>query len=203
MIKTKHILLFLCLLLLKTIECDTLSKKQVSFVGEEHIIFTDTIIAQSNTNYSSYDPNTALIKCENVPPEFYKCYLEGGKVSKSLFEVEYESCDEYGSKWDEEPSTITALCEVVDDIECYGERNFLLKNVKCERYNGKEFSTSFLLSSFLGIFGADRFYLGHTGLGCGKFFTIGGIGIWWLVDLILLATGRTKINDDYTYEPIY
>ena len=52
-----------------------------------------------------------------------------------------------------------------------------------------------LLSIFLGGLGIDRFYLGYIGLGILKLLTGGGFGIWWLVDLILIATGNMKTKD--------
>lgn len=50
-----------------------------------------------------------------------------------------------------------------------------------------------IMSIFFGAFGVDRFLMGHVGLGILKIvvtlltFGIGG-GIWWLIDLILIAT---------------
>jgi TM2 domain-containing membrane protein YozV len=51
----------------------------------------------------------------------------------------------------------------------------------------KSWTVALLLSIFLGILGIDRFYLGYTGKGILKLITGGGLGIWWLIDLIRIV----------------
>jgi len=52
----------------------------------------------------------------------------------------------------------------------------------------------FLVSFLLGYFGVDRFLLGQVGLGVGKFLTCGGLGIWYLVDLLLIMNATKQRN---------
>ena len=54
--------------------------------------------------------------------------------------------------------------------------------------NVKSWMAALLLSVFVGSLGIDRFYLGKVGTGILKLLTFGGFGVWWLVDVILIAT---------------
>ena len=64
-------------------------------------------------------------------------------------------------------------------------------------FSRRDYVIALVLSVIVGTLGVDRFYLGKIGTGILKLVTFGGLGIWWLIDLILIAL--KKLNDKQGY----
>lgn len=56
----------------------------------------------------------------------------------------------------------------------------------------KSFVATLLLCIFLGYLGVHRFYVGKVGTGILMLITLGGFGIWTLIDLIMIIVGFFK-----------
>jgi TM2 domain-containing membrane protein YozV len=52
-----------------------------------------------------------------------------------------------------------------------------------------------LLCFFLGCFGVHRFYVGKIGTGILQLVTLGGLGIWALIDFIMIVVGAFRDAD--------
>lgn len=64
-------------------------------------------------------------------------------------------------------------------------------------YETKKKSTgvAWLLWWFTGAFGGHRFYLGDTGYALGMLFTLGGLGVWALIDAVNISRRLTEVNE--------
>jgi predicted RNA-binding Zn-ribbon protein involved in translation (DUF1610 family) len=56
-------------------------------------------------------------------------------------------------------------------------------------------TTLLILSIFLGELGVDRFYVGKIGTGILKLVTVGGCGVWWLIDIITIVQNKFTDSD--------
>ncbi len=59
----------------------------------------------------------------------------------------------------------------------------------------KSFVTTLVLCVLLGGLGVHRFYVGKIGMGILMLLTLGGLGIWALIDLIVIATQKFTDSD--------
>lgn len=62
-------------------------------------------------------------------------------------------------------------------------------------FSDKDWTTALVLSVLLGALGVDQFYLGNVGLGVGKLLTLGGCGIWQIIDIVRIATNKVPDSD--------
>ncbi len=70
----------------------------------------------------------------------------------------------------------------------------IAKNLTSAKFGseGKSQLTATLLCFFLGALGIHRFYLGYTWQGIVQLLTLGGLGIWALIDFIRILTGSLQ-----------
>ncbi|MDA3879335.1 MAG: TM2 domain-containing protein [Prolixibacteraceae bacterium] len=58
-----------------------------------------------------------------------------------------------------------------------------------------------LLCIFTGVWGIHRFYLGRVGTGILMLITLGGLGIWVIIDLILIVLGQIRDKNGQYVKP--
>lgn len=126
--------------------------------------------------------------------------LRVGQYLCSLPEIDVES---------QQPANCTSnntapmICHLVNGLKCIettgiNDTHFIIQQ-PCQYTTGHSFETALLLAVFLGMFGADRFYLGYYALGLLKFCTFGFMLVGQLVDVILIVTQVLRPADGSYY----
>lgn len=150
----------------------------------------------------TFNPRGPLVKCSFLSWEFIKCTepfdLKGNKTFKDESGF---GCVKFGGMRYQDVERTKVYCTVLENIECYGNKTFVKENVPCIKYSEQYFTTTLLYSILLGFLSMDRFCLGQTGTAVGKLLTLGGVGIWWIVDIVLLVTNNLLPEDGSNWNP--
>ncbi|CAE7257970.1 unnamed protein product, partial [Symbiodinium pilosum] len=98
--------------------------------------------------------------------------------------------------WSIQPLKVATVNITVPSISAlsFCECDYQWADPEC-RTRRKSQMKAFLLSLFAGIFGADRFYLGLWVSGCVKLVTLGGLGLWWLFDVVRVGSAPVYADD--------
>uniref|UniRef100_H3BHA2 TM2 domain-containing protein 3 n=2 Tax=Latimeria chalumnae TaxID=7897 RepID=H3BHA2_LATCH len=138
-------------------------------------------VNEQNHELKTFPINMTCQFCWQLPPTQYKCRNSTSCMTVTCPRKRYNT-----------------TCTVLDHIHCIGNRTFP-KMLYCNWTGGYKWSTALALSITLGGFGADRFYLGQWREGLGKLFSFGGLGIWTLIDVLLIGVGYVGPADGSLY----
>lgn len=100
-------------------------------------------------------------------------------------------------------NTAPLTCQLIEGLGCLkttglNDTHFIMQQ-PCQYTTGYSFQTTLFLAVFLGMFGADRFYLGYYAIGLLKFCTFGFMLVGQLVDIILIVTQVLRPSDGSYY----
>jgi hypothetical protein len=88
------------------------------------------------------------------------------------------------------PTTHCHACHRVIDAEAVVCVNCGVMQPAAKALDERKVLPVFLLCFLLGPFGVHRFFVGKMGTGLLMLLTLGGLGLWVLVDLVLIITGN-------------
>ncbi len=170
----------------------TISKGSMTSVQEEG---KDILIVNLNGKYYALD---------NICPHL-KCKLSKGKLDGktvicpchgSSFDVTDGKLVTWINDWPDIIGNITGKLGLSKDLETFdcsveGDEIVVDTGEKPD-ISDKKRLVALIIAFLLGWFGGHRFYVNKFGTGLLMFFTMGGFGMWYIVDMVLITGGIFK-----------
>ncbi|MFC2067728.1 TM2 domain-containing protein [Chloroflexota bacterium] len=100
--------------------------------------------------------------------------------------------EETSSKPTEEAKAENVTPKPTEEVKVRETPPETIVDTKIEEVSSKSRLAVTLFSFFLGELGIHRFYLGKIGTGILMIVTLGGLGIWYLIDFIMAVAGAMK-----------
>lgn len=139
-----------------------------------------------------WNSSKALIPCNLVGRDFRICSSKGLDKFQRFF-PDIPADDLVGDGCRNAYSNVNsfgmAVCYPLKGVVCLGEPYWIVNDFRCFQEGTKSYISVLICSIFFGIFGVDRFLLGYPLLGTMKLLTLGGFGIWYIIDLIMISLG--------------
>jgi len=131
------------------------------------------------------------VACKTLKPGQYLCTLKRDDIDINTQQP--RDCNRDTQKAPINCTASTGIC-------CNETKTkYFTRDIDCKWTNGYHFDTALMLSIFLGMFGVDRFYLGHPAIGLLKFSTLGFFFLGHLLDIILIASQIVGPADGSNY----
>lgn len=127
--------------------------------------------------------------------------LPAGQLSASRFDAVLNSCDLLGQAAKNQCSG-HGYCK---NWPTFGDEPAALTFCECDRdwadpecrTQRKSQAAAFALSLFAGYAGVDHFYLGEYYSGLIKLGTLGGLGLWWVLDIVRLGSAPVYASSGF------
>ncbi|VDK46577.1 unnamed protein product [Gongylonema pulchrum] len=125
------------------------------------------------------NPTGPLVPCSFLDERWIDCDapVDASSIPSANNTKVDGACFTWGGTRYENVEHTNVTCRVLPCIECRGPRTFLRK-VPCIN-------------------------LGYSAIAVGKLMTLGGLGLWWIVDIFLLITGSLTPADGSNWQPYY